>query len=201
MKWGRKSEAVAHASGSHGSEVMATCVESKQMLTQEGRMVLKKSTSKIPPSWPWTADQNHIRICLPSVPLRQTGKNCLAFHQIRYIFRRPTLHLSLFWQLCRKLDSGSVKATEQDVQRDAVATVVYPGLSTNTWQRGRGQVVEEISRLLAGFPQLRGLECASRSFGNHGEFKVLINTLDHHCRSANNVIICLIPVQYTAWLK
>lgn len=53
LKWGRKSEAVAHASGSHGSEVsgfMATCVESKQMLTQEGRMVLKKSTSKIPPS-------------------------------------------------------------------------------------------------------------------------------------------------------
>lgn len=137
LKWGHTGKA-----GSHRTEVSgftATRVESKQTLTQG--WFWQKLTGKVSPSWLWNADKKHIRISLPFLPLRQTLRNCLAFHQIWYIFRRRMLHLSLFWQLSQKLVAGSVKATEQDVWRNAVATAVYPGLSTNTWQRGRGQVI------------------------------------------------------------
>lgn len=68
------------------------------------------------------------------------------------------------------LVSESAKPTEQDVQRDAVATEVYPGLSTNTWQRGSGRVAKEISLLLAELP-LHGLVCMCGRFWNHGDLK------------------------------
>lgn len=103
--------------------------------------------------------------------LHFVGQHC--FDQIH--ITPKTKFFCLFFEVwCvmyqNSLVSESAKPTEQDVQRDAVATEVYPGLSTNTWQRGSGRVAKEISLLLAELP-LHGLVCMCGRFWNHGVLK------------------------------
>jgi len=64
---------------------------------------------------------------------------CPCFGLCRLMVRKVRFQNQLKWS----------RARAQDTQGDAISKEVYPGLSTNTWQKGSGRVVKEISLLLA----------------------------------------------------